>query len=539
MEAETQHEEHVDGGAEQRVPLGLVFVTGGGLLLAVALALIPMWLKDVDRNGEVTVWQEIIGDFHPVVLHLPIGIFMLIFAMEVCGWLSFGRWKPQTTFPLFVGVVTAAVAVIAGNFLHLQGVNSDDSIADHLWGSTVFSILAIMSYLTKIWADQVKAKSPIYPIFLVVTIGTLGFATHAGGGLIWGDPFEKPIALLFGGEEEKDGEGGQANVKVGKTAEPAKPAAERLVYKEVIVPILRSKCYECHADAADNPTGKKRIKGKLLMTSIEALKKGGSEDAAAVPGDAEHSLMIERIKLPLDDDDHMPPEDKPQIEPHELKILEWWIKAELPEGKTLKDAGAPEDIIEAAEQLKSDGQLKEEQASKVAEKNAKEEAAAARRKALEGAVAEVSKHFPNALGFISQQDSELTFTAVSMRGDFKDGDLSKLLPVGDGLVDLNLGATAITDKGAETLGKMPRLRKLWLNGTQVTDQGLDALSGLKDLEYLNLYGTQVTDEGLKKLSGLENLKNLYLWQTKVTPAAVEEFKKSVPGCEINLGVAVN
>ena len=48
-----------------------------------------------------------------------------------------------------------------------------------------------------------------------------------------------------------------------------------------------------------------------------------------------------------------------------------------------------------------------------------------------------------------------------------------------------------------------------------------------------------TDEtGLKKLVGLKKLKKLYLWQTKVTPAGVEEFKKSVPGCDVNLGISV-
>ncbi|MDP7107515.1 MAG: c-type cytochrome domain-containing protein, partial [Roseibacillus sp.] len=74
----------------------------------------------------------------------------------------------------------------------------------------------------------------------------------------------------------------------------AKPAAEREVYKEVIVPILRGKCYQCHAEAADNPSGKKKIKAKLDLTTIELIKKGGDEAPAAVAGDLEESLMIER-----------------------------------------------------------------------------------------------------------------------------------------------------------------------------------------------------------------------------------------------------
>ncbi|NRB27921.1 MAG: hypothetical protein HRU37_09620, partial [Roseibacillus sp.] len=200
----------------------------------------------------------------------------------------------------------------------------------------------------------------------------------------------------------------------------AKPAAEREVYKEVIVPILRGKCYQCHADAADNPSGKKKMKAKLALTTIELIKKGGDEAPAAVAGDLEESLMIERINLPHDDDDHMPPEDKPQIDEHELKVLEWWIKASLPVGKSMKDAGAPDDVLAAAEKVPSDEEVKKILVKLFSETEENIVKLAADRKALEGAIAEVSGQFPNAIGFVSQQDSDLTFTAVSMRKDFKD-----------------------------------------------------------------------------------------------------------------------
>lgn len=316
----------------------------------------------------------------------------------------------------------------------------------------------------------------------------------------------------------------------------AKPAAERAAYKEVIVPILRAKCYQCHADAADNPSGKKKIKGKLVLTTLDEIKKGGDEAPAAVAGNVEESLMIERIRLPHDDDDHMPPEGKPQVEEHELKVLEWWIKANLPAGKSMKDAGAPADIIAAVGKIPTDDLVKSALAKEFAAADASAAKLESDRKALEGPIAQVSESFPNAIGFLSQQDSDLTFTAVSMRKDFKDEHLAKLAPVSGGLVDVNLGATSITDAGVANLSKMPKLKRLWLNGTGITDAGLDAIKGLNDLEYLNLYGTGVTDAGLSKLAALKNLKKLYLWQTKVTPAAVDEFKKSVKECDVNMGI---
>ena len=318
----------------------------------------------------------------------------------------------------------------------------------------------------------------------------------------------------------------------------AKSAAERGVYEDVVVPILRAKCYQCHADVSDNPSGKKKIKGQLELTSLELMKKGGDEAPAVVAGDLEQSILLMRIKLPHDDEEHMPPEGKPQIEEDELKVLEWWIKAELPVGKSMKDAGAPDDILAAVEKIPTDDELIEALAKMYAEIGESAERLAAARGALEGPIAEVAGHFPNSIGFVSQQDSDLTFTAVSMRQDFNDEHLAKLTAVSSGLVDLNLGATSITDAGTATLGKMPRLRKLWLNGTGITDAGLDALQSLENLEYLNLYGTEVTDAGLRKLAGLKKLKKLYLWQTKVTPAAVSEFRKAVTDCDVNMGIKV-
>ena len=305
-----------------------------------------------------------------------------------------------------------------------------------------------------------------------------------------------------------------------------------------MVPILRAKCYQCHADVSDNPSGKKKIKGQLELTSLELMKKGGDEAPAVVAGDLEESILLMRIKLPHDDEEHMPPEGKPQIEEDELKVLEWWIKAELPVGKSMKDAGAPDDILAAVEKIPTDDEVIKALAKIYAEMGESAERLAAARGALEGPIAEESGHFPNSIGFVSQQDSDLTFTAVSMRQDFNDEHLAKLTAVSSGLVDLNLGATSITDAGTATLGKMPRLRKLWLNGTGITDAGLDALQSLENLEYLNLYGTEVTDAGLRKLAGLKKLKKLYLWQTKVTPAAVSEFRKAVTDCDVNMGIKV-
>ena len=61
------------------------------------------------------------------------------------------------------------------------------------------------------------------------------------------------------------------------------------------------------------------------MDDYELLLKGGKEGDGIIPGNSGASNVIARIELPEDDDDHMPPEGKKDIEPHELVLLKWWI----------------------------------------------------------------------------------------------------------------------------------------------------------------------------------------------------------------------
>ena len=151
-------------------------------------------------------------------------------------------------------------------------------------------------------------------------------------------------------------------------------------------------------------------------------------------------------------------------------------------------------------------------------------------------MAGISKEFPGALSFESQQSSLLTFTAVSLRGNLDDAGFKKLAPVTSQFVTVDLSATKITDQGVAQLAASKNLRLIRLAETGVTDAVIDTLLKIPSLESINLYGTKVTDAGVSKLAALTNLKRLYLWQTAVTPAAIKTLKEKLPACEIITGI---
>lgn len=86
-------------------------------------------------------------------------------------------------------------------------------------------------------------------------------------------------------------------------------------FNEFVLPVLRSKCFRCHGEK-DN--------GGLKLNSRAAFLKGGdSESPAFVPGDADASEAIARIRSD-DEDQRMPPTGDP-LSKQEIKAIESWV----------------------------------------------------------------------------------------------------------------------------------------------------------------------------------------------------------------------
>ena len=90
-------------------------------------------------------------------------------------------------------------------------------------------------------------------------------------------------------------------------------------FTKVILPVLRKNCAVCHNG--------ERMSGDLNVTTFASLIAAGDgvNENVIVPGDATESLLIKRIKLPIDDKQHMPPKRRPQMTPEEIALLTKWV----------------------------------------------------------------------------------------------------------------------------------------------------------------------------------------------------------------------
>ncbi len=93
--------------------------------------------------------------------------------------------------------------------------------------------------------------------------------------------------------------------------------AEDFFIREV-QPILRENCFKCHSHSAE------KIKGGLVLDSLDGMLTGGDTGAAVIPGDVERSLLIKAIRY-QDEDLQMPPKDK-KLSGAQIATLEQWVK---------------------------------------------------------------------------------------------------------------------------------------------------------------------------------------------------------------------
>jgi uncharacterized membrane protein len=515
--------------------IGPVFLTIFGVLTIVALVAMPILAGAPPESG-VPDLVRFFGRFHPLVLHLPIGMMVLVLITETGRLFAKDKSRNTGLAAIFLAAASAVVAVLLGFVLYYSagGEYKKELAERHLYGGLLFACGVIVAFIVKVWVNYSSGRgNPLYWVILVGNSAVMGLASHDGASLTHGEgyltKYAPPEVLRVLGmpateKKEKRESAPDSTTPEDSPGAPAKAPGEKIVYSDVIVPILEQKCYSCH--------NAEKQKGKFRMDTYDLLVKGGKEGKDLVHGKSADSLMVVRIELPKDDDERMPPEGKKELTPDEVALIKWWIDSGASKDATLGSL-QPADAVKASlAKLVPAGDTVKEKAAAVAEVKH----AADKREAVKTEVEKLRKEFPAALNFESQTSPGLVFTAVSMRKNFGDNDLAKLKPVLSDMVSMDLSASTVTDSGAKMLEDAKGLKSLRLSETALTDAGMDTLAKLSNLESLNLYGTQVTNEGVEKLVSLTSLKKLYLWQTKVDPTEIEALKKKLPGCEIIVGL---
>lgn len=435
-----------------------------------------------------------LGRLHPLVVHLPIGILLLLALLELAGcWSRFPRLsEAQRTAVLAAGAIASLLAAGLGWLLAERGDFSGTLLERHqlLGFLTVAGAIALLVVHGLRWR---RAYAPL----LAATVALLSAAGHYGGAMVHGEDY---LTGLLPPSWQR-ALGVEAVAAAGARQVPREPATVQ-VFADVVHPILQQRCVSCHGEA--------KSQGDLRLDSWVAMQLGGKHGALFKPGDASGSRLIQRLLLPLDHEERMPPKTKPQLSEEELLLLEWWVGSGAPQIRTVAQASPPPEVAEIlAERLGGGAEAAPlpDRATVLAKADA------------------LSAQLGIEIRPLSAETPWLMVSARLRLKQFGDAQLAELAALGAAIQWLDLGETAVTDAGLASLATMRELRRLQLDRTAVTDAGLVALAPLTKLESLNLFGTTISDGGLAALKALPRLRRLHVWQTQVTPAAAEALAK--------------
>jgi hypothetical protein len=424
---------------------------------------------------------DLIALLHPLLVHLPIGIFIMAMAME-----CYQRAKPQANLreaielSLLVGVATAVLSVFTGWFLGDSGDYEEAALFNHKW-------LAIGSTILFAFAWYLRRTPWYFPLFWggIVSLVATG---HFGGAITHGDNY-------FSVQKNK-----KSAQEIGFQGDIAE---DKPVFSGIIQPILQEKCVSCH--------GPSKQKGGLRLDGAVNIGLGGKNGKVLIPGSVDSSSLWQRINLPIQHDDHMPPSGKLQLSDTDIKLLKWWIESGASFDATLKDKPLPSELA-ALVQTPASYSDNPVFSKKVAKADAK------------------SLEQLKTMGVgIQGLGEEWPWLSVSLAG-LETADLkcwSALEAIAEQIVDLDLSHTEINDQDLK--GKsFPNLLHLNLSHTRVGNGAVPFLLKAGNLERINLTNTLIDNKLEEVFPNLPELKKVYLWQTKATPEAVEAWSAKHP-----------
>jgi uncharacterized membrane protein/mono/diheme cytochrome c family protein len=447
----------------------------------------------------ISIISEFIGRFHPVLVHLPIGILLLAAVFQfMAGSKKFEVLQPAVKPSLLFGMIAAIASCISGFLLSQNGEYDAALVSKHQWfGISVAVIAAAAYYLTLKKSGYIKWVMPLIALLIIIT-------GHLGGTITHGEGY------LTKALTEKNDHSAVAN-------KPLPNVQEALVYNDIIQPIFQSKCYTCH--------GESKQKGKLRLDEPSFIIKGGDDGKVIIPGSAGESEMIKRLLLAADNKEHMPPKEKPQLSKAQIELLHWWITTGASFDKKVAALSQPEKIkpyltaLQNGEQ-KNSGAITDIPTAPVA-------------KAADSVI-EKLRAFGIAITPVAQGSNYLTVNFVTV-DSIEPVHLQLLKQLSKQVISLKLGQTNLTDAMLADVGKLTALTRLYIDKTAITDKGIVYLKNLTALQYLNVSGTGVTANGLSSLAALKNIKQLYVYQTLITPQESSKLKSVFPNAMIDTG----
>ena len=442
-------------------------------------------------------FTDFIGRFHPLLVHLPIGILLFTILLQ---WLSKKeQWAAlKSVIPLgyLFGAGSAIASCITGYLLGSAGEYDETVLNLHQWMGILTAFTAIAAYLFSKNQRSAELRYTAWGILALVSI-----TGHLGGTLTHGEAY---LTKAFR----------SSSTDTVSTRKALTNTQEAIVYTDIIEPILKEKCYSCHAAS--------KQKGGLRLDNPDWVIKGGKNGAVLKPNNALGSELYHRVVLDPIEEKHMPPKGKPQVTEKERILLEWWIA----QGGDFKKQTKQLEQSPAIKQALASLEQGQKQLNTDLPKESVVKAPIASLQLLQNKGVTILP--------VAKEINYLTANFVNLTS-LDPNDLTALLALKEQLVWLKMPKMQLAAADWKRLSALTNLRKLDLSYSNINQEAITSLTSMKALVYLNLVGTKINSSSLLALKDLTELRELYLSGTKITTADFEALKKTLTKTTIDTG----
>jgi uncharacterized membrane protein len=444
----------------------------GAICAGILILLLPLFFP---LNGRPHAdWLQFLGRFHPLLVHLPIGLIALLPVLEFMGARR-PSLREAAGLVLQIALATCFASILFGLLLAYGSGENGTTVTRHMRGGIALALeLLLCLSVRRSWLAGQRLRS--YSVLLAAVLITLAWTAHQGGSLTHGSDYltrYMPPTLKR------------------VLAPSAVSSHPNSFFARHIYPALDTKCVACH--------GTNREQAGLRLDSYESLMAGGKDGIVIAPRNPDGSLLLRKVTLPPTDPHFMPAEGRTPLTPDETgRIRAWILAGASPDAASVPGIFIAEDHEEAPPPV---GDYS----------------------ALMGEIRQMQQSQGAKLVPVSANPSDgLILRTTDVAASFDDAQLAKFQRFAPFIVEAELGRTAVTDASVETLSQFKNLRALHLEGTAISGRTLGKFSSLSQLSYLNLSATKVTSDALPPLKNMPKLRHLYLFSTPAEPASLTD-----------------
>ena len=529
---------------------------------------LPGFLASTDLFGiqlDQVVWTDVLARLHPLVLHLPIGLLVVLALLELPRLIRRPAPTHDGSRSVIVGLLVLVAPLTAASGWFLNGDGEYGSPVE--WHQRLGIAVAVVSVLIGLayWR-----KSEHYPLLVLAGFLLLLPTAHLGATLTHGEDFLFEPWKAAMKDADKTPVREIENAGTGSLSDAVDPPAEEdsstpteLVATDsdvvatppieeppssatfatyaMVAPIFEEYCTKCH--------GTRKRKGQLALHDLESIFAGSEYGSILIAGDPAESRLIQVLRLALDEDEHMPPSEKSQPTAEELDRIESWVagltstKLPAPSAAQPKNATPipepsssstpPVDAVPSATPSTEPSSADTETESALATLPGNVNLAFAAPKSA--VIEELRAQLIHVEARDPESNSPLLWLDFAAMSPAPGRIAEQLAPVAGVVGELSLFGQDLDAADFALLGALPRLARLdarRLAGDGVSASQLAALAKSKSLVQLNLAGTKLDANAAKTLAKIGTLERLYVWGTGLDEAAVASLQAARPTLEI-------